>query len=134
MTQLQGVKVNSSFCWSHTGDGVFLLGEGLSALFAGGRRERRAAIPIKSIRKLQSGRRRSVGCSPPGRSARITQDIQQKLCFEVPKRPKRAVCLDTKATALREKEHAAFAAEQAESKSNIDALARAIPAIEKGMV
>merc|ERR1719506_2790174 len=38
-----------------------------------------------------------------------------------------------KATAIREKEHKAFAAEDAEMKSNIDALGRAIPAIEKGM-
>merc|ERR1719316_414712 len=37
------------------------------------------------------------------------------------------------ATALREKEAAAFAAESADQKANIDALSRAIPAIEKGM-
>jgi septal ring factor EnvC (AmiA/AmiB activator) len=38
-----------------------------------------------------------------------------------------------KAKALREKEAAAFAAETGELKSNIDALSKAIPAIEKGM-
>jgi len=38
-----------------------------------------------------------------------------------------------KAKALREKEAAAFAAETGETKSNIDALSKAIPAIEKGM-
>merc|ERR1719456_1143452 len=38
-----------------------------------------------------------------------------------------------KATAMREKEHKSFAAEDSETKSNIDALGRAIPAIEKGM-
>merc|ERR1719181_2339899 len=38
-----------------------------------------------------------------------------------------------KATALREKEAAAFAAKKSELDSNIGALAKAIPAIEKGM-
>merc|ERR1719178_463364 len=37
------------------------------------------------------------------------------------------------ATAMREKEAAAFAAESAEQNANIDALSRAIPAIEEGM-
>merc|ERR550514_2031804 len=37
------------------------------------------------------------------------------------------------ATAIREKEAAEFAKEMAESNANIDALERAIPAIEKGM-
>merc|ERR1719163_1686686 len=38
-----------------------------------------------------------------------------------------------KATSLREKEHGEFSAENSELESNIDALGRAIPAIEKGM-
>jgi len=38
-----------------------------------------------------------------------------------------------KATAMREKEAKSFAKEEAESKSNLDALSKAIPAIEKGM-
>merc|ERR1719409_407327 len=38
-----------------------------------------------------------------------------------------------KATALREKEASAFAAKKAELDSNIGALSKAIPAIEKGM-
>merc|ERR1719410_1758609 len=38
-----------------------------------------------------------------------------------------------KATALREKEAAAFAKEKSDSETNIAALAKAIPAIEKGM-
>merc|ERR1719506_1000955 len=38
-----------------------------------------------------------------------------------------------KATAIREKEAAEFAAESGESKSNLDALGKAITAIEKGM-
>jgi len=38
-----------------------------------------------------------------------------------------------KATAMREKEAAAFAKESAQSKANIDALSKAIPAIEKGL-
>jgi len=38
-----------------------------------------------------------------------------------------------KATAIREKEAADFAAESGEAKSNLDALGKAIPAIEKGM-
>jgi septal ring factor EnvC (AmiA/AmiB activator) len=38
-----------------------------------------------------------------------------------------------KATAIREKEGKAFTAESGETQSNIDALAKAIPAIEKGM-
>merc|ERR1719379_2522751 len=37
------------------------------------------------------------------------------------------------ATAQREKEHATFAAEEAEYKAYLDALGKAIPAIEKGM-
>lgn len=38
-----------------------------------------------------------------------------------------------KATAIREKEHAEFLKESSSTKANIDALAKAIPAIEKGM-
>jgi chromosome segregation ATPase len=38
-----------------------------------------------------------------------------------------------KATAIREKEHAEFLKESSATKANIDALAKAIPAIEKGM-
>merc|ERR1719326_2491298 len=38
-----------------------------------------------------------------------------------------------KATSMREKEHGEFSAENSELESNIDALGRAIPAIEKGM-
>jgi len=38
-----------------------------------------------------------------------------------------------KATAIREKEHAEFLKESTSTKANIDALAKAIPAIEKGM-
>merc|ERR1719487_1611459 len=38
-----------------------------------------------------------------------------------------------KATKIREKEHAAYEKESGETKTNIDALNRAIPAIEKGM-
>merc|ERR1719506_1188736 len=38
-----------------------------------------------------------------------------------------------KATSIRDKEHGEFSAENSESESNIDALGRAIPAIEKGM-
>merc|ERR1719387_3495114 len=38
-----------------------------------------------------------------------------------------------KATAIREKEAKAFASESAESKANIEAAGKAIPAIEKGM-
>merc|ERR1719174_1368601 len=38
-----------------------------------------------------------------------------------------------KATAIREKEAKEFAAESGQTKSNIDALSRAIPAIENGM-
>merc|ERR1719333_1864745 len=38
-----------------------------------------------------------------------------------------------KATAIREKEHAAFLKESGETKATINALAKAIPAIESGM-
>merc|ERR1719261_1965639 len=38
-----------------------------------------------------------------------------------------------KATSIRDKEHGEFSAENSELESNIDALGRAIPAIEKGM-
>merc|ERR1719236_203004 len=38
-----------------------------------------------------------------------------------------------KATSIREKEHAAFAAESGNLKANIGALSKAIPAIESGM-
>jgi septal ring factor EnvC (AmiA/AmiB activator) len=39
----------------------------------------------------------------------------------------------SEATTLREKEQAAFSAEEADTKSNLDGLSKAIPAIEKGM-
>merc|ERR1719408_408684 len=38
-----------------------------------------------------------------------------------------------KATSMRDKDHSEFSAENSELESNIDALGRAIPAIEKGM-
>jgi len=44
-----------------------------------------------------------------------------------------ATAVIAKTTAIREREAAAFAAESEENKSNLDALSKAIPAIEKGM-